>query len=294
MIPKFKIRKLVYLFFFVAIFIISGFSLSFAQVFLSTDIPVTIGSATFEEKDIIYYRISNFSPYLSGSDLGIPDGVNIDAFGFSGSDILFSVDIPTTLDGETYTDRDVILYDGVNLSKLLDGTAIGIPEGARIDAATVLSDGTIIFSLDIPVSLVGIAFKANDLIRYDGSSFDLYFSGSDNGIPEAADMDGVYVSPSGEILFSLDIPCSLNGLEVKDKDIIKWSEGSFSLYFDGLSAGLPEGSDVNALSSGIESYEGDFDKDGDVDGSDLAIFATGGGNTTLEEFALNFGRTDCL
>ncbi len=172
--------------------------------------------------------------------------------------------------------------------------AVGIPNGARIDAGTVLSDGSMVFSLDIPVTLEGIPFKAHDLIVYNGSSFDLYFSGSDNGIPEAANLDGVWVSPEDEILFSLDIPCSLNGLEVKDKDIIKWSEGSFSLYFDGSLAGLPSNVDVNAVSSEIESCEGDFDKDGDVDGSDLAVFAAGGTSITLEEFAPNFGRTDCL
>ena len=40
---------------------------------------------------------------------------------------------------------------------------------------------------------------------------------------------------------------------------------------------------------------GDFDKDGDVDGSDLAVFAAGGGGSlTPEDFAADFGRTDCL
>lgn len=292
MIAKFKIKKVVYLFFFVAILIVPAFSLSFAQVLLSTDIQATIGSATFEERDIIYYDASSFSLHLSGSDLRIPDGVNIDALGFSEGDILFSVDIPTSLNGVTYTERDLVLYDGTNFSKLLDGPAIGIPEGARIDATTVLSDGTLILSLDIPVSLGGIDFKANDLINYDGSSFSLYFSGSDNGIPEAANLDGVWVSPEDEILFSLDIPCSINGLEVKDKDIIKWSEGSFSLYFDGLSAGIPSGADVNAVSLEIESCEGDLDQDGDVDGLDLAIYIeTHEDFSDLSSFATMFGST---
>ena len=39
--------------------------------------------------------------------------------------------------------------------------------------------------------------------------------------------------------------------------------------------------------------EGDFDHDGDVDGSDLATFAAGGTGITLENFAADFGRTDC-
>ena len=38
----------------------------------------------------------------------------------------------------------------------------------------------------------------------------------------------------------------------------------------------------------------DFDKDSDVDGSDLATFAQGSGcNVPLSKFAENFGRTDC-
>jgi hypothetical protein len=41
------------------------------------------------------------------------------------------------------------------------------------------------------------------------------------------------------------------------------------------------------------SYSGDFDKDGDVDGSDLATFAAGGAGISLENFAADFGRTNC-
>lgn len=39
--------------------------------------------------------------------------------------------------------------------------------------------------------------------------------------------------------------------------------------------------------------EGDFDGDLDVDGSDLATFGVGGTTITLEEFATDFGRTNC-
>ena len=39
--------------------------------------------------------------------------------------------------------------------------------------------------------------------------------------------------------------------------------------------------------------EGDFDGDLDVDGSYLATFAAGGTTITLEEFAADFGKTDC-
>lgn len=45
----------------------------------------------------------------------------------------------------------------------------------------------------------------------------------------------------------------------------------------------------------IPTCPGDFDGDGDVDGSDLAVFAgCVTGDVVLEDFAANFGRTDCL
>ena len=43
----------------------------------------------------------------------------------------------------------------------------------------------------------------------------------------------------------------------------------------------------------FDGCEGDFDGDLDVDGSDLATFAAGGTTITLEDFATDFGRTNC-
>ncbi len=40
------------------------------------------------------------------------------------------------------------------------------------------------------------------------------------------------------------------------------------------------------------AYKGDFDGDGDVDGSDLADFAEGTATISLQEFAIDFGRTE--
>jgi len=281
MIAKQCASTIIFLFFLGAISLDANVPLSHADMLFSTDIPVTIGTDSFEENDIIYYEPSGVSLHLSGSDLGIPDGVNIDAFGFSGSNIFFSVDIPTTLNGVAYTERDLILYDGSNFSKLLDGPASGIPSGARIDAATLLPDGMIVFSLDIPVSLRGIFFRVHDLVVYDGSSFDSYFDGSAHGIPKAANLDGVWVNAEGEILFSLDIPAQLNGFQVRDKDIIKWDGSSFSLYFDGLSSGLPEGADVNACAY-ADICECDLTNDSRCDMQDWLLFGE------------DWGRTDCI
>jgi hypothetical protein len=254
-----SILKIVFLVFTGIAFTVGSFSLSRGEVLLSTDIPVTLEGVSYRERDILHYDLSGFSLYQPDPAPEIPRGVNIEALCLLGvgGDILFSVDVPTTIEGELYTERDLILYNGINFSKFFDGTAVGIPEGAGIDAVTVLDDGTIIFSLDIPVNLGENTINARDLIKYDDSSLSLYFSGSDNGIPEGATIDGAYVSPSGDILFSLDVPTVLNGLDISDRDIVKWDQNSFSLCLDGLSSELPSGAGVDAFSPGT----GDLDED---------------------------------
>ncbi|MBW1855251.1 MAG: thrombospondin type 3 repeat-containing protein [Deltaproteobacteria bacterium] len=129
----------------------------------------------------------------------------------------------------------------------------------------MLDDGSIIFSLDIPVSIGGVSFKPNDLILYDGSLLSLYFSGSDNGISDGVNIDAVYVDPTGDVLFSLDIPTELDGLEITNKDIISWDGYSFSLYVNGLSLELPVGANVDAFTPGIAV---DLDSDGIPDTQD--------------------------
>ena len=48
-----------------------------------------------------------------------------------------------------------------------------------------------------------------------------------------------------------------------------------------------------AAAEPMDACESDFDQDGDVDGSDLAVFAAAGATITLEEFATDFGGTNC-
>jgi hypothetical protein len=234
---------------------------SSAGIFLSTDIPVAVGSSSFEERDILYYEFPDFSSFLTGEDLEIPKGVNVEAFAFSGDTVLFAVDIPTSIDGEDYTERDLISYDGDSFTKLLDGDAAGIPRGAAIDAATVLTDGSVVISLDILVYLGGSDIEARDLVRCVGYSCGLFFAGSDYGIPEGANLDGVMVitdedgdgipsqgGTSGDILFSLDMPTSVNGLEVTDRDIVRCGQSPCYNYFDELASQLPQNASVDAFS----------------------------------------------
>lgn len=248
-----KISRLMFLLFGVVFLVATAAYPSMAQICLSTDIPADMGGSPYDDRDIVSYGNSSFFSYLDGSDIGIPDGVNVVSFGFSGTNRIFSVDVPTDLEGSAYTERDIINYDGSDFSKLFDGVSAGIPEGSAIDAATVLCDGSIVFSLDITVELGGTTYEDRDLIMYSASTFSMYFDGSLNGIPDGVNLDGVYVNTSGDIFFSLDIPTELSSLELAESDIVKWDQSIFSLYFDGISSGIPEGANLDAVAMMIVS-----------------------------------------
>ncbi len=192
-----KIIRVMFLLLIVAFLTATAASPCRAQIYLSTDIPADMGGSPYDDRDIVSYGNSSFSSYLDGSAIGIPDGVNVVSFGFSGDNRIFSVDVPTDLDGSAYTERDIISYDGSNFSKLFDGAAAGIPAGARIDAATVLGDGSIVLSLDVTVELGATTYEDRDLIMYSASTFSMYFDGSLNSIPDGVNLDGVCVNSSG-------------------------------------------------------------------------------------------------
>ena len=256
---KRKIQKLVFLLFSGVLFMLTSFSLSSAELLFSTDIPVSMENNSFEEKDIIRYTEPGFSLFNIGG-VALDEGVNIDAFHFNESWYKFSVDIKTFLNGINFRCMDVVHYEGGQYYKAFNGLTRGIPASVCIDAVTTLPDESIVFSVDVPVSLEGTDYQENDLIRWDGVSFSLYFDGSANGIPEGANIDGVHVTPEGMLHFSLDIPVQLGGIDVKDSDIVGYDSGYY-LTFGGVSAGLPVGANIDAVSDS-GGHPGDMDGDG--------------------------------
>ena len=250
----------------IVLLVVMVFSDANAQFMFSSDTPFEVDSgATAKEKDIIYREPGFHSFYLTGSDVGIPDGVNIDAFAVCPEGDIISFDIPTEVGGNAFAERDIVLHNGGILSKILDGAAIGIPAGVDIDAVTRLQDGSFLFSVDVPTTLGSITCNPNDIVQYREGVFNIFFNGTAQGIPENANIDAIWVGVSAELLFSLDIPAELNGLSVKETDVILWTEGNFYLYSSALTEYLPEGTgaDVDGL-----RLVADYDADGVLDDED--------------------------
>jgi len=315
------------------LFIIGTVCLAQAELLFSTDIPVSMGSNSFKEKDIIRFDEPSFSLQFGPV---LDEGINVDGYSFNESWEKFSVDVRTTLGGLNFNCMDVAHYEGGQYYKAFNGFAEGIPPGVCIDAVTVLADESIVFSVDVPVSLGETDYQENDLIHWDGASFSLFFDGLANGIPEGANIDGVRVSPEEKLSLSLDIPVQLGGIDVKDSDIVEYDSG-YSLVFDGGSAGLPVGAAMDAFSDsggqpddtdgdGIPNdqdncpndynplqedtfpplgnnigdacdCESDFNCDGDVDADDVAAFLTDFGRFQFNNPCANGnpcnGDTDC-
>jgi len=102
----------------------------------------------------------------------------------------------------------------------------------------------------------GVAVRDEDILDFNGTSFTLYFDGSDVGVG-GVDLDAFYVVDGDTILMSFDNPVTIGVLgSVDDSDIVQFDAsslgtntgGSFGLYFDGSAVGLDtNGEDIDAI-----------------------------------------------
>ena len=102
------------------------------------------------------------------------------------------------------------------------------------------------------------------------------------------DNDPEFVNPSIDLHLQPGSPCIDTGTNT----------GAPSDDIDGVSRPQDGDGDATAICdmgayefTAFPAYKGDFDGDGDVDGSDLADFAEGTATISLKEFAIDFGRT---
>ena len=157
--------------------------------------------------------------------------------------------------------EDILQIDGNNVvTQYFDGSDVGIKQ-VRVDAFTVLSDGSLLFSFDKTAKKVpGIAVDVEpaDLVRFvprslgatTAGTWSLYFDGSDVGLTaKDANITGVQVQEGGALLMTLEGDTTiLAGIAgpVDDSDIIRFvprslgatTAGTWSRFFDGSDVGL--------------------------------------------------------
>src|SRR6185436_4303651 len=158
--------------------------------------------------------------------------------------------------GVTFSDEDILAYNrstGV-WSMYFDGSDVGLT--TNIDAFALMSDGTILMSLEAAAT-VGTLGTVDDLdiIRFAPSSlgnttagtFTWYFDGSDVGLStNAENVDAIDFAPDGRLIISTTGAVSVTGVSGNDEDLLAFTatalgsttSGTWSLYFDGSDVGL--------------------------------------------------------
>jgi hypothetical protein len=179
----------------------------------------------------------------------LPTGEDLDALHVrEDGTVLFSTTTSVTLDGVTYAAGDLVAYDGVDYSLLLDSGLFGTVE--NLDAVSELPNGNLLISTATAATLFGFAFADGDVVEVDlaESQATLY-----EGLNEAALFTGAnqnidalhYDASNGHLLLSVagDGPGTIGGYVVTDTgasadliDLDLSSGVSGSLYLDG--AGL--------------------------------------------------------
>jgi len=190
---------------------------------------------------LVLHRISIFSLLLL---------VFLLSFSFAQQNyILFTTEENFTIDFLQVTDDNVVNYTGgsFDLSTLLPAGTL--PNYVSIDALGKLSANEIVISLDEDAVINSVLYADEDLIKFNGSTFSMWWDGSLYGLPASVNLDAVhvfYASPQN-FMFSLSEDTTLSGAGyVADEDLIQFSNGVFSKKFDGSYYGIPREADVDA------------------------------------------------
>jgi len=231
---------------------------------VTVDVPAALGPVTVEGADVADFDTASMT-FLALHTLAaiLPAGVDVDGITcFANGDIAFSTDTSFIWSGGTAEDEDVLLLSGGNLTLLLNGSAVGIPADADLDALHVLriSPPAILFSLDRDETIQGTTYADEDIIRFDssGTTFFLELAGSSWLGADAgrADVDGLAMVRTGTTTLyylSTDVSVTVPGLGTADDgDIVTCSgaTGNATAILDlGPAAGFP---DIRADLDGLD------------------------------------------
>lgn len=242
--------------------------------------------------------------------------------GSGGDDVIYvSSSSGGNVGGVSFADEDILAFDtGTNSwSMYIDGSDVGLSgSGSRdVDAFHVSSDGSVLMSFVGATTIPNVgSVDDSDIVRFvptstgtsTSGSFEWYFDGSDVGLSSnGEDVDGVYLTASGDLLISTLGGYSVPGASGSDEDLIRFSptslgsstSGSWSIEFDGSDVGLNNSGSEDTSGVWVDESNGDiyltvrgtFSVAGlSGDGSDVFACAPSslGGSTSCSGFTLIF------
>ena len=225
-----------------------------AYIYLSTTTEATLGGLTFQPEDVARYDpgTNTASLFFDGSAFSMNEDLDAVSVLDNGDIIVLATEAGATLGGLTFGADDLVRYNPITDTATLYFDGSSFFGNGDIDAASVLSNGNLVFSTGETVNLGGSDYTKGDLILYDfdAGTFSLFFD--EDLFVGLADIDAVSVLANGNIVLSTVTTETLGGLEFRDGDLAEYNPGSdtATLYFDRDNFEGKFGEDIDAVSVG--------------------------------------------
>ncbi|MBW2244975.1 MAG: hypothetical protein JRH01_23590, partial [Deltaproteobacteria bacterium] len=191
-----------------------------AWVAVSPDVTVELGGVSVDPEDV---AVDNLLGWVASMPLGdLPTDANVTAYHrFSNGDQLFSLDGAIVLNGLAAGPEDVVSRGGDSYTLEFDGSAEGVPAGVGVDAVSAIASD-LLLSFDTAVTLGVDTFDDEDMVRFDGVHFTLFFDGSAAGVPEALDLDAAHYLGGDNLALSFNGSVSMPGVVFADEDVLEY------------------------------------------------------------------------
>jgi hypothetical protein len=180
--------------------------------------------------------------WFTGADPGPGNGTAMTIGGTGPWGLSATLDVSTWADGSynlSVRAKDAVgNWSTVSTTVLVVGTPVTGPSGLFF---STLANGTI--------PGVSGPYDNADIYNWNGTAFSRTWDGTDNGLPGAADVDGVSLMDATHFYLSFSTDTTLPGIgAVQDEDVVYYNNGAWSVYFDGTGLGLTAGNqDLDAI-----------------------------------------------
>ncbi len=206
---------------------------------LSPDVTIPIGAGNLVTADHAV-AVDNQLGIVALQNLGaIPDAADVIGYaeGASGSKLLTFDTTVSLAGGVVARPGDVVALNGSTYSIVFSAAQAGLAPGVQTDALASASTGGLLLSFDTDVSLPGALHVADeDLVRWSGTTFSLALDGSSAGMSRALDVDAADDLGTSTFLVSFDSGGSIGSVSFADEDVLRYSNGTWTLERDGSAA----------------------------------------------------------
>lgn len=195
------------------------------NVYVSPKKNVQIDGVAYADEDIMRFdgTTCEWALVFDGTAYGLPASANVDALAVDGADLYLSFLAPLNVPGipGKVDDSDVVKFSDGVFSLYFDGSMFGLTVNAEdVDAIAFDATGNLLVSTTGAYLVDGLPKgQDEDLLRFDGAAWEVYFDGSHHAGLGAEDVSGVDVLAGGEIALTVLDSFSVAGLKGNGADI---------------------------------------------------------------------------